>query len=505
MKKYLLTLDIGTGSTRAALVTTDGDIVGFAQREYSQTSPQPGWVEQAPSLWWNSVCDGIRELTTRFAAEMTQVAAVAACGQMHGTVLLDSAGNLVEDRALLWNDKRAWSQVAAFREQEDALFWLEHLNNPPTPAWPAFKLQWIREHHPDIWTRVASVLMPKDFINFQLTGVRATDYSEASCYYLMDSATRQWSSAALDRFQLRADLLPAIHAASDVIGSISPQAARATGLQMGIPVVAGTADMAASLLGSGVYKPGQASDSTGTSTLITVVSDAPLLHTQVNNLHLSNDAWGGFTLLDAGGDAMRWAREAFGGGQHSHPEMLRLAAEKKPGAEGLLFLPYLTGERLAEKCNSRGQLFGLQRRHEAGHLYRAVLEGVAFASWRNLRQLSECCTMPDTIIASGGGSRSELWLSIKASVYNRPMLQTANQENGTLGSAILAATGIGHFSDLGQGVKRMVQIASEIQPDARLHDAYQRQFEIFDQLYLQAQPLWDRLDAASACFEEQGS
>ncbi|WP_345827347.1 FGGY family carbohydrate kinase [Pantoea sp. BRR-3P] len=505
MKKNLLTLDIGTGSTRAALVTPDGTIVGFAQREYSQTSPQPGWVEQSPSLWWHSACDGIRELNSRFAQEMAHIAAIAVCGQMHGTVLLDSAGHLVEDRALLWNDKRAWPQVAAFREREEMPFWLTHLNNPPTPAWPAFKLQWIREYHPNVWARVASVLMPKDFINFRLTGVRATDYSEASCYYLMDSATRQWSHAALDRFQLSADLLPDIHAASDVIGSITPEAARETGLRPGIPVVAGTADMAASLLGSGVYQPGQASDSTGTSTLITVVSDAPLLHPQVNNLHLSNAAWGGFTLLDAGGDAMRWAREAFGGGQHSHPEMLRLAAETRAGAEGLLFLPYLTGERLADKCNSRGQLFGLQRRHAAGHLYRAVLEGVAFASWRNLRQLSACCTMPDSIIASGGGSRSELWLSIKASVYNRPIQHTVNQENGTLGCAILAATGIGCFSDLAQGVQRMVHIAGEIQPDARLHDAYQRQFDIFDQLYLQAQPLWDRLDAASACFEEQGS
>ena len=176
--------------------------------------------------------------------------------------------------------------------------------------------------------------------------------------------------------------------------------------------------MAATLLGSGVYQAGIASDSTGTSTLLTVVSEHPLLSASVNNLHLANSAWGGFTLLDAGGDAMRWARSALSAGQLSHQQMLDMAAEVPPGAEGLLFLPYLTGERLAEHTNSRAQFFGLQRKHRQPHLYRAVLEGVALASLRNLQQLRRHAQEPEAMIASGGGARSPLWLQLKASVYN---------------------------------------------------------------------------------------
>ncbi len=507
MKNILLTVDVGTGSTRAGLVMCSGEIIGFAQREYDQITPQAGWAEQPPSLWWQSACQCIQELLTRFAEYRPRIAAVGVCGQMHGTVLLDSDGELVVDRALLWNDKRAQPQVERFRQQEGQEPWLILLNNPPTAAWPAFKLLWLREQHPELWARIATVLMPKDYINFKLCGARTTDYSEASCYYLMDSATRSWSAKALDRFQLRADQLPELRLSSDVIGAISLQAAAATGLPAGIPVVTGAADMAATLLGSGVYQPGTASDSTGTSTLLTLIADRPLLDPWVNNLHLANPAWGGFTILDAGGDAVRWARLALSQNQLSHQQILELAAEVPAGAEGLLFLPYLSGERLAETTHSRAQFFGLQRRHREGHLYRAVLEGVALGALRNLQQLRRCAQTPERMIASGGGARSALWLGIKASVYNLPILQTRNQENGTTGCAIIAGVGVGLFSDFTQGVQRTVSFEREIMPDARLHAQYMRCFELFEQLYRQAQPLYEQLDVISAfsCSTDRGT
>ncbi|SUP85038.1 carbohydrate kinase [Yersinia pseudotuberculosis] len=293
MKDLLLTLDVGTGSTRAGLVMCTGEILGFAQREYDQITPQAGWAEQPPSLWWQSACECIQELLVRFAEYRPRIAAVGVCGQMHGTVLLDADGELVIDRALLWNDKRSQPQVDAFKQQQNPEPWLALLNNPPTAAWPAFKLCWLRENHPELWARVATVLMPKDYINFRLCGVRATDYSEASCYYLMDSTTQTWSVTALNQFQLRRDQLPDLYLSSDVIGQISPTAAAVTGLPIGIPIVAGAADMAATLLGSGVYQPGTASDSTGTSTLLTVVAKQPLLDPWINNLHLANPVWGG--------------------------------------------------------------------------------------------------------------------------------------------------------------------------------------------------------------------
>ncbi|QXC28462.1 hypothetical protein I6L39_10800 [Aeromonas sp. FDAARGOS 1409] len=498
MKDTLLTLDIGTGSTRAGLVSHRGDIIGFAQREYGQITPQPGWVEQPPSLWWQSACEGIRELLHRYPEYRTRIAAVAVCGQMHGTVLLDADGELVCDSALLWNDKRAQPQVAAFRSRGNAEHWLAHLNNPPTPAWPAFKMAWLREHQPQLWERVASVLMPKDYINFRLSGVRATDYSEASCYYLLDSTTRQWSASALAEFGFSATVLPSLHNADEVIGQITAAAAQETGLPVGIPVVAGVADMAATLLGSGVWQPGSASDSTGTSTLLTVVSDKPLLHPQVNNLHLANPAWGGFTILDAGGDAMRWWRQLLGAEHYSHPQLLAMAETVPANCEGLLFVPYLTGERLGNHTNSRAQFFGLQRKHSAAHLTRAVLEGVALAGKYNLDRLTACTGMPSHLIASGGGARSTLWLEIKAAAYNLPILKTANVENGTTGCAIIAGVGVGLFSDIAAGVQQCVSIEREILPDPRLRDDYQRAFLLFQRLCQQTSVLYDDLDSLSS-------
>lgn len=432
MKDKILTIDVGTGSTRAAIVRIDGAMIGFAQREYEQTTPRAGWSEQAPSLWWQAACDCIREVLYRYPETAAQIAVIGACGQMHGTVLLDDRGELVEDRALLWNDKRSQPQVDAFNAREGWEKWLAHLNNPPAAAWPAFKLAWWRENHPDRWSQLAKVLMPKDYINFMLTGAMATDYSEASC-----------------------------------------------------------------LLGSGVYEPGMASDSTGTSTLMTVVSPRPLHHPLVNNLHLANAAWGGFTILDAGGDAVRWARLALADNQITHPQLLQEAAAVPAGAEGLLFLPYLTGERLAEHTNSRAQFFGLQRKHRRGHLFRAVLEGVAFASWRNLRQLQKCGQYPQQMIASGGGARSSLWLEIKAAAYNLPILSTRNQENGVTGCGIIAGVGVGLYADFASGVRQTVQFDKLISPDPRLRDYYHACCELFDTLYRQSAALYDRLDALS--------
>ncbi|WP_058911478.1 xylulokinase [Entomohabitans teleogrylli] len=498
MKDRILTIDVGTGSTRAAILRPDGEMVGFAQREYDQVTPQAGWSEQSPSLWWHSACACIQDVLQRFADERERIAAIGVCGQMHGTVLLDADGELVEDISLLWNDKRSQPQVEAFVAREGLEKWLAHLNNPPAAAWPAFKLAWWRENRPQSWPRVAMVLMPKDYINYRLTGVYATDYSEASCYFLMDSESRQWSAQALALFGLRRDQLPDLRLSSDIIGEITPQAAALTGLPAGIPVVAGTSDMAATLLGSGVFEPGTASDSTGTSTLLTVVARQPLLHPRVNNLHLANPCWGGFTILDAGGDAVRWARLALSENQISHGELLKAAASVPAGAEGLLFLPYLTGERLGDHTNSRAQFFGLQRKHRRGHLFRAVLEGVAFASWRNLRQLRECGQQPEQMIASGGGARGSLWLQIKAAAYGLPILRTRNQENGTTGCAIIAGVGVGMYQDFASGVRQTVQFDSPILPDPRLQAYYMACCEVFDTLYQQAAPLYNRLDALSA-------
>ena len=276
-----------------------------------------------------------------------------------------------------------------------------------------------------------------------------------------------------------------------------------TGLPQGIPVVAGTADMAATLLGSGVYERGTASDSTGTSTLLTVVSDRPVISSCLNNLHLANNAWGGFSILDAGGDAMRWARLAFHDNQRSYQSMIEAARAVQFGSESLFFLPYLTGERNAEKNNSRAQFFGLNRKHRAGHLYRAILEGVGFAAAMNLRQLEQRSIPIESVIASGGGAKDELWLSIKAAIYNKPIIKTKAEENGTLGCAMIGALGVGLFQDEKQAVSKVIAVEKEIMPDPRQVDYYQQASVVFEQLYQQSQALYDQLDTLNQLAQEK--
>ena len=471
MKDKILTIDVGTGSTRAAIVRIDGAMIGFAQREYEQTTPRAGWSEQAPSLWWQAACDCIREVLYRYPETAAQIAVIGACGQMHGTVLLDDRGELVEDRALLWNDKRSQPQVDAFNAREGWDKWLAHLNNPPAAAWPAFKLAWWRENHPDRWSQLAKVLMPKDYINFMLTGAMATDYSEASCYFLMDSETRSWSSQACETFGLRVDQLPELKLSSDIIGQVTQRAADLTGLPAGIPVVAGTSDMAASLLGSGVYEPGMASDSTGTSTLMTVVSPRPLHHPLVNNLHLANAAWGGY-------DPRRRRQCPFAGrGWHLPITRLRIHSftGSGSGAGG--------GRRAAVSSLSDGRTSG--RTHQlAGTVFWPAAQasprsfiprssgrgGLCILAQSSLGFCRKCGQYPQQMIASGGGARSSLWLEIKAAAYNLPILSTRNQENGVTGCGIIAGVGVRvmhRFSACGKQCS-----STAISPDPRLRDYY---------------------------------
>jgi len=502
MKDLVLAIDIGTGSARAALVEKSGRIIEIIQQEHDQITPKTGWSEQKPSSWWQGAQTCVKQLLTLHKEKVSNIAVVSVCGQMHGTVLLDKNGELADDRAILWNDKRPESLVEDFTNQFDVAALVSVVNNPPTTAWPAFKLSWVQHNQPDVWSRVHTVLMPKDFINFKLTGNVATDYSEASCFYLMDQASRQYDADMLKRFNIPASILPPIFLATDVIGQVSEQASQDTLIPQGVPVIAGTSDMAATLLGSGVYRSGQASDSTGTSTLITVVSEKPTADLLLNNLHLANPAWGTFSILDAGGDAMRWARLALQENNIGYADLVAKAKASPVGSNSLLFLPYLTGERNSETNNSRAQFFGLSRKHRLGDMFRSVMEGVAFAAKKNLDSMVKQIGNVEQMIASGGGAKDEFWLQIKASAYNVPIVKTDVEENGVLGCAMLGGVGVGLFDSVEQAAKRVVTFDKEILPIPEWVDHYQAMFEVYDDLYTSSQRFYNRLDQLDSLAEK---
>jgi xylulokinase len=497
-RDLLLAIDVGTGSLRAALLTPGGETLGIAAQEHEQIVPQFGWSEQRPADWWSGAVAVIRRLLDSVPDAAARIAAIGACGQMHGTVLLDAEGVPTLDAVPLWNDKRNRAELDRFLATEPWRDLLPLAGNPPSVAWWGFKLQWLKAHRPEAYANAAVVLAPKDWINFKLTGEIAIDAPEASCTYLYDVARGAWSDALAARLGIDRALLPPIREPQDVLGGVSAAAAAETGLPQGIPVVVGISDYPAALLGSGVSAPGLASDVTGTSTLLTLCTTAPVLDDVITNVRGALPNWSAFTILDAGGDAMRWARRAFHEKTYDYARIVALAEAVPAGADMLLFLPYLNGERLGAHPNARAQFIGLTSGHGAGHLHRAVMEGVAFAAARNLRIMAAAGNRVERMVATGGGARTRLWLEIKASLYGCPILTTAAAEAGVLGCAMLAGTGIGLYPDLAAATAKLVRFTGEIQPIPAWAEVYARLAPIFDHAYDSSDIYWTMLEAATA-------
>lgn len=492
----ILAIDVGTGSVRAALVDASGRIVSIVAREHDQIVPQFGWSEQRPADWWEGVVTAVRGVLSAVPDAAGRIEAICACGQMHGTVLVDADGQPTRDTVPLWNDKRTAGLVGAFEEANAAQTYLARTGNPPTPAWPAFKLQWIRDADPDAYRRAAAVIMPKDYVNLRLTGEIAMDRTEAACSFLMDPRTGDWSPEMVDRLGLDLEKLVPIRGAMGVLGRVTRQAAMQTGLREGTPVLVGGGDYPVALAGSGVLAPGLGSEMIGTSCIVTTIADRPILAPEISNVGTVDGAWGAFMLLESGGDAMRWARRALHEGTVSYETIVERAAEAPPGSDRLFFVPYLTGERFGRHRNARAQFFGLAAGHGLTHLHRAVLEGVAFAVKRHI-DVMEANGGPrvERLVASGGGARTDLWLRIKASCYGIPILVPQEAECGIVGCAAMAATAMGRFPSLTNAAAAYVSFEREVSPEPRWAETYQRMQPVFERLYHHSQALYDDLDA----------
>jgi len=495
-KDLLLAFDVGTSSVRAALVAETGKILAFAAKELEQVVPRFGWSQQSPRAWWDGLVFSVRQVLEQVAHGADRIAAIAGCGQMHGAVLLDQAGELVLEEVPIWNDKRTRELVTRFSAEQDTKALRPIVANPPTVAWPAFKLAWIKQNLPEAYDAARTVLMPKDYINFRLTGERRIDLSEASSSYLFDIQSDKWSPKVLEMFGLDPAKLPSTGRPAEVLGAITKEAAVLTGLRAGTPVAVGAGDFPVALLGSGVISPGTGCDITGTSTVITILAEQPAVDPVISNVRAITGGWAAFTILDASGDAMRWVRRSLHPQEpQSYDQMIALAEDVPAGADNLLFLPYLNGERLARQPNSRAQFFGLTSRHTAAHLYRAVMEGVAFAAKKNIDVMKSRGYQLDRMVTAAGGARTRLWLEIKASIYNTPILAPSEPECGVLGCAILAGFAAGIFSSLESACSELVRYEREILPNPAWSDRYQKLQSLFDDLYQSSEKFWDRLES----------
>ena len=490
-----LAIDVGTGSARAALVDAAGQVVAIEACEYEQIVSAFGWSEQRPADWWAGVAQSVRAVLAKVEGAQARVAMVVGCGQMHATVLVGRDGELTRDTSPLWNDKRTVGLVAEYERTHLLADYLARTANPATPAWPAFKLQWIRDHDASAYARAEAVFMPKDYINFRLTGVVATDRTEAACSFLMDPRSGTWSRETCAELGLDVRKLAPIREPVDVLGGVTARAARETGLREGTPVLVGGADYAVALLGSGVCQRGVGSEMIGTSCIVTLIAGEPLLNERISNVGTVEGDWGAFILLESGGDAMRWARRALHDTPTDYARIVEHAARAPAGSGGVLFMPYLAGERFGQHRNARAQFFGIGAAQGNDHLNRAVLEGVAFGVKRHIAILEAAAsTRIERLVASGGGARTALWMQIKASVYGMPIVVPREAECGVVGCAVIAATASGRSSSLQQAAAALVAYEREILPDPCWQDVYARMQPVFEKLYAHSQALYDDLE-----------
>lgn len=478
-KQNILTIDVGTQSTRAAVVTAAGEILGIAQIPHETDSPQPGWAQQRPAQWWDEVCEAIGQVLRETSTAADTIAAVAACGQMHGPVGIDAGGEITTEWVQLWCDKRCAPQVEAIRAEQDETALMQKAANPLNPAWPGIKIRWEKENNGEAYDRTKCFLVPKDFINYRLTGVAAADPSEASCTYVYDCTTGEYSPALAAAVGVDIAKFAPLHKSHEVIGTVTPQAAGRAGLAAGTPVVCGGGDFPVSMLGFGIVGDDVIADVTGTSSLLAAHSPQPLIDPAIQNCRHAVEGWVPFTILDCGGVSMKWCKELMSsvGEEKTYDELIELARSAPAASDGLFFFPYMRGERRSENVNSKGGWFGVRLEHTAAHFVRSVMEGVAFAMGRDAGIFRDRGLEVEKILGVGGGTRNELWNEIKAGVLNLPLEISPEPEAGIKGCGLLGAAGVGLIDDPAEeAIRRRMSSRMVVPMDAQTYAPAQQEF-----------------------------
>jgi len=496
MDDNILALDIGTQSARASVLTVDGKILGIAQVQYEVDSPQPGWAQQRPDDWWNETCQAIRDVLKETGVGAETIAAVGACGQMHGPVGVDEQGTVTTEWVQLWCDKRCQTQVEAVRSQRDETRLAAIAGSSINPAWIGLKVRWHVDNDPDVYEKAQWFLVPKDFINYRLTGVAAADPSEASGSFLWDCERDAYSQELADAVGVDLTKFAPVHASHEVIGSVTRAASKLTGLREGTPVIAGGGDFPVSMLGFGIVGHGVTADVTGTSMLLAAHSEKPLVDPAIQNLRHVVDGWIPFTIIDCGGLSMKWCKDLVSsiiGREVSYDELIDMASQAAPGSDGLLFFPYMLGERRRENTSSRGGYFGISLNHSAPHFVRAVMEGVALAMGKDVTIFRERGLNVEKILSVGGGTRNELWNQIKANVTGSPLELSDEPEAGLKGAALLAAAGVGLIDDPAAAAVERRAATRSVQPDPETFEAYQAAQNEFIRVYNHMLGFWMRV------------
>ena len=449
-----------------------------------------GWAEQEPDDWWRAACRAIPECLAKSKTDPSEIGGIGLTGQMHGPVLLDENGNVLR-HSIIWCDQRTAEECREITQLAGAERLIEWTANPALTGFTLPKIWWVRRHEPEIWRRVRSVLLPKDYVRYRLTGSRAIDVTDASGTLMLDVVNRRWSQPILQMSQLDEALLPKVFESTEIAGYVSEEGARATGLKAGIPVVAGAGDQAAGAVGMGIVAAGAVSTTIGTSGVVFAATSTPILEPKgrVHTFcHAIPKRWHVMGVTQGAGLSLRWFRDQFGAGAEDgrdpYERLMEEAAKVEPGAEGLLWAPYLMGERTPHlDPDARGALVGITARHTRAHVIRAILEGVAF-SLRDTLTLYKGIGVPIELIRlGGGGARGMAWQQIQADVYGMPVELIEADEGGAFGAGLLAGVGIAAWPSVESACDATVRVAKTVQPNPRSVALMNQQYNEYCKLY----------------------
>ncbi len=495
-------IDIGTSGTKALAMDAQGNILAEASASYPCHHPKPLWSEQNPDDWWKATVKTVRAVVKQAKLKPADVAAIGLSGQMHGAVFLDRQNKVIRP-AILWNDQRTAAECEEIERRVGGRKRLiKMVANPALTGFTAPKILWLRNHEPRNFQRTVKVLLPKDEIRRRLTGEFATEVSDASGTLLLDVVKRKWSKKLLGKLELDSSLLPPCYESEEVTGKLTKEVAKNLGLSTDCVVVGGAGDCAAGAIGNGIVRRGLLGTSLGTSGVVFAHSDQPQFDPQ-GRLHTFCHAvrgkWHLMGVTLTAGGSLGWFQDAFctdaKGKTISFKKLIAEAEQTPTGAEGIQFLPYLSGERTPHlDPHARGAFIGLTLKHSRGHLVRSILEGVTFS-------LRDClCIMQDLgvpirqIRASGGGAKSPFWRQMQADIFGKPVTSMVADEGAAYGVALIAAVGAGNFKNISEACKATIKTAEQSKPNAKTRKVYDRKFPVFQGLYKALRPEYPKLE-----------
>ncbi len=493
--KYLLGIDIGTSGTKTVLFDRGGNPISSSTAEYPLYQPEIGWAEQDPQDWWNAVCITINQVIKDSNINPESISGIGLSGQMHGLVMLDGDGNVLR-KSIIWCDQRTAKECVEITEKVGEKRLIDITANPALTGFTASKILWVRNNEPEIYEKCRKILLPKDYIRYMLTGEFATEVSDASGMQLLDIKNRCWSKEVLNALNIPIEYLGDVHESIVVSGKVHKKAAEVTGLKEDTPVVGGAGDQAAGAIGNGIIKSGQISSTIGTSGVVFAHLDEPIIDEKgrVHTFcHAVPGEWHMMGVTQGAGLSLKWFRDNFcnneievakGMGIDPYVLMTKEAEKVPAGSRGVIYLPYLMGERTPHlNPKAKGVFFGLSAAHTKNEMLRAVIEGVSYSLLDCMEIIKDTGMNPTNVMVSGGGGKSELWRQILADMFNCKVSTNKSSEGPALGVALLAGVGTGVYKDIDEACSIAISENSVQFPKEENSLVYKRYYEIYKKIY----------------------